>query len=133
MYHPSMDRNDRALLNYFFVQERDPPLLCLEDLPEHGSFGNTRGLLPSDDELYGPGGRFRTQVCNPCLHRGNCKANNSLELPVCMLVAPVQLAPCPHRPFPCDSLELSQFNKTCKEEDPLHGLQCLRTLKRIIK
>ncbi|CAL8469164.1 g8705 [Coccomyxa elongata] len=60
-YNPSLDRNDRALLNYFFVQERDPPLLCLLDLPEHGSFGNTPGVLPSDDELYGPGGRFCTQ------------------------------------------------------------------------
>ncbi|BDA45092.1 hypothetical protein COCOBI_06-5720 [Coccomyxa sp. Obi] len=60
-YNPSLARNDRALLNYFFVQERDPPLLCRMDLPELGSFRGTPGPPPRDDELYGTGGRFCTQ------------------------------------------------------------------------
>ena len=56
-----LERNDKALLQYFFVQEREPPLLCLLDLPEHGSFWDTPGKL-SDDELYGPGGPLCTEV-----------------------------------------------------------------------
>ncbi|BDA45093.1 hypothetical protein COCOBI_06-5730 [Coccomyxa sp. Obi] len=55
-----LERNDKALLQYFFVQERDPPLLCLLDLPEHGSFWDSTGPL-RDDELYGPGGPLCTE------------------------------------------------------------------------
>ena len=68
-YNPSLERNNRTLLSYFFVQEHDPPPLCLLDLPEHGRDGNAPGPLPTDDALYGPGGRFCTQVSHPWLHR----------------------------------------------------------------
>ena len=68
-YNPSLERNDRTLLSYFFVQGHDPPPLCLLDLPEHGRDGNAPRPLPNDAALYGPGGHFRTQVSHPWLHR----------------------------------------------------------------
>ena len=68
-YNLSLKRNDKALLNYFFVHEHDPPMLCLLDLPEHGREGNVPKPLLNDDELFGPGGRFCTQVSHPLLHR----------------------------------------------------------------
>ena len=56
-------RNDKALLNYFFVQARDPPLLCSIDLPDYGLSGSLS--LFTDQELYGPGGTLCTQVQVP--------------------------------------------------------------------
>lgn len=74
-----LERNDKALLQYFFVQDRDPPLLCLLDLPEHGSFWDTPGRL-SDDDLYGAGGLLCTEVAWPTLHGSrnlHCRAQIS--------------------------------------------------------
>lgn len=54
-YSWSIERNDKALLDYFFVQEHDPPLLCALDLPGVNVWDGLES--PSNDhELYGPGG-----------------------------------------------------------------------------
>ena len=36
LYSWSLERNDKALLNYFFVQDAEPPRLCAMDLPGGG-------------------------------------------------------------------------------------------------
>lgn len=36
LYSWSLERNDKALLNYFFVQDVEPPRLCAMDLPGRG-------------------------------------------------------------------------------------------------
>ncbi|CAL8469166.1 g8707 [Coccomyxa elongata] len=54
-YSWGIERNDKALLDYFFVQEHDPPLLCALDLPGVNVW-DTLESASSDHELYGPGG-----------------------------------------------------------------------------
>ena len=61
-YSWSIDRNDKALLNYFFLHDRQPPLLCAVDLP-----AGYRTLLedieePPDDSDHAPGGPLCTKV-----------------------------------------------------------------------
>ena len=54
-YSWSIERNDKALLDYFFVQEHDPPLLCALDLPGVNVWDGLEAAS-NDHELYGPGG-----------------------------------------------------------------------------
>ena len=76
-YSWGTNRNDKALLNYFFLHERRPPLLCAVDLP-----ARYKTLLEDieenpDDSDHAPGGSLCTQVwdISDLPHNGNiCSA-----------------------------------------------------------
>lgn len=63
-YSWAIERNDRALVNYFFVHERQPPLLCTLDLPGVSVWDDLEAP-PADHELYGRGGPLCIQVGSP--------------------------------------------------------------------
>lgn len=62
-YSWGIQRNDKALLDYFFVQEHDPPLLCALDLPGVNVW-DTLESVSNDHELYGLGGSLCIPVCS---------------------------------------------------------------------
>ena len=49
-YSWSIERNDKALMNYFFVHERSPPRLCSVDLPG-GSIWDEKEQSPSEEDV----------------------------------------------------------------------------------
>lgn len=48
-YSWSIERNDKALMNYFFVHKRIPPRLCAADLPGGSVWDETERSPPEDD------------------------------------------------------------------------------------
>lgn len=61
--HDVVHRNDLSLLAYGFVQRREWPLLCAQDLPGHHDLDDWPHT-PSDDEEYSAS-LFRSPVCRP--------------------------------------------------------------------
>ncbi len=49
-YSWSIERNDKALMNYFFVHERTPPRLCSVDLPG-GSIWDEKEQSPPEEDV----------------------------------------------------------------------------------
>ncbi len=54
-YSWSIERNDKSMMNYFFVHQRSPPRLCAADLPG-GSVWDDQEQTPPDDDVGSPGG-----------------------------------------------------------------------------
>ena len=71
-YSWSVERNDKALMNYFFVHPRSPPRLCAADLLG-GSIWDEKDTSPPEDDVGSPEGisvsvvHFSKQH-NPDLH-----------------------------------------------------------------
>ena len=64
-YNMDNERNDYALLNYFFLQRLDPPRLCSIDLPE----GHLDASFPEFDDHYLPRDKAAILVRSlPCRH-----------------------------------------------------------------
>jgi hypothetical protein len=69
MYSWGLNRNDLALLNYFFVNQRQPPYLISIDLP--GMHGHCMSVLPGQMGMQGPLGplwpcsRMSSMLCHP--------------------------------------------------------------------
>ena len=57
-YNWDNERNDYALINYFFFQTLDPPRLCALDLPD----GNLDGGFTEPDDRYLPHEKGAIQV-----------------------------------------------------------------------
>lgn len=66
-YSWSVERNDKALMNYFFVHARSPPRLCSVDLPG-GSIWDETDQIPAEDDVGSPGGVPVSKVLSfaPC-------------------------------------------------------------------
>ena len=60
-YSWSIERNDKALMNYFFVHQRSPPRLCTADLPG-GSVWDDNERSPPQDDIGSPDGIPVSQV-----------------------------------------------------------------------
>ena len=54
-YSWSIERNDKSMMNYFFVHQRSPPRLCAADLPG-GSVWDDKEQTPPEDDVGSQGG-----------------------------------------------------------------------------
>ena len=69
-YNWAIERNDKALVDHFFVSERQPPWLCTLDLPGHTIY-DVPDEDPAADKQHAPTGPLCTQAstcCAMCMH-----------------------------------------------------------------